>query len=128
MKKLFWIVLVSLCLLFSSQPAYAANWIWITSSDENDWYVDVDSVEYLQPDIKSAWVKICRVNGAYKLHFAAFDCSAKKMSIMAAVEYDKNGDVIDSNEYEDWNEHWIHVIPETLGKTIYKYIFDCTLQ
>ena len=118
MKKLFYLILI----LFYSNAAFAADWVFLTSSDNFNVYIDKSGVEHK----KRAWVKYESKNEMkkkfdYMLQLVIVNCADNSTALKALASY-KNGTLLDS--YEHPRPVYKSIIPESIGETILICICD----
>lgn len=86
MKKIFVLLLVMVCALFT--PVLATNFVWLSSDMTQDWYIDVDSVNVVryEPPLYTIDAVVKHVNlerGSVELQKFRFfyNINAKEMQI-----------------------------------------------
>lgn len=115
------ILLTLVLLLAVSSTCFASSWYWIgEDSSHSQWYIDNDSVE---KDFYTAlvWIKINMTDGTYTLQRGIYKHPSKEYSIQAFIEYDENGNVVDSNSrsYTSYRP----IAPGTMAEIIYYSIW-----
>ncbi len=48
------------------------------------------------------------------------DCDGRKMKPVSFIIYSKSGKVVDSYTYNDYEQEWLHVIPDSIGESFYE--------
>ncbi|MEO9279249.1 surface-adhesin E family protein [Acinetobacter sp. WA-87] len=120
MKKIF-----LLLGLLSPINCFAANWVYVTSSSNESYYVDKDYYHY---DAKNKTVEIWSKSVGKKSDGSGFYtssksldkyyCSMKKFKSIAFVEYAQSGNVTKSRDTPSANLNLI--FPETIAEGIWK--------
>lgn len=125
MKKL-----ILTCGLLTSSFGFSAEWKYATNGGQDDRAIYVDSSEY-NYDKKSnsikAWFKTdsyvddnSKVTYTRSKNLHQFSCLDNKMRLLAYVNYDKNGNVLSSNQLDGKEVRYSTVIPDTVGESIWK--------
>lgn len=130
MKNLCSVVCV-LILGAISNLSFAADWKYITYSDENLYGIDINSIsqvtEYPYQKYKKAWIKSAIQNdltkdgmtvGDYTMMLYWADCNAKTIGLKAATPYKNDGKVIPNKSFSTSYVSMKDIIPDTIGEGI----------
>lgn len=118
MKKF---LLALLAFISISCPAFAVNWVQGgTLDDGTNWYLDTESVQRTEDEVK-VWAKFEAPNGKrYTLRFTSFR-KDKTMAELSVVVYDAKGRVLASQTPPYPN--YTPVVPGSVGDYVYQLIF-----
>jgi tetratricopeptide (TPR) repeat protein len=85
------------------------------SSDGEDYYLDVKSVEFSGSGPVRLWIK---TTGKKQTETVAYeiDCKARLMTNTSTVVYDSNGKVLNTSEL---SSGWQRIVPDTIGEQLY---------
>jgi tetratricopeptide (TPR) repeat protein len=85
------------------------------STDAEEYYVDVKSVEFSAVGPVRLWIKTI---GKKETQTVAFemDCKAKLMNSTSSVTYDSNGKTLNTSEV---SSGWQRIVPDTIGERLY---------
>lgn len=72
-------------------------------------------------NVKNKKGKLIKIGGGYTLEFFKMNCSDKTYSTSDGIKYNENGDVIQTNYLESYNEK---VIPGTVMSAVCRYICE----
>jgi hypothetical protein len=72
-------------------------------------------------NVKNKKGKLIKTGGGYTLEFFKMNCSDKTYSTSDGIKYNQNGDVVQTNYYETFDEK---IIPGTVLSGVYKYICE----
>jgi len=116
-------------LIFFSIKTYSQNWEQILQSEQEEYY-------YKSNTHNTAWVKIVsekteydsdktqkkEIIDGYKMILWKFDCSGKKLGVIQAIIYSKDGESIQSYKQNEILVEMDYVVPETIGEELlYKF-------
>lgn len=120
-----------LILTFTTLNTYA-EWILMGSTDNATSYIDTESykrtgsiVRFWQLD---NFLIPQSVNGNNKFYLSSkakkeMNCNTEESLLLAIIDYsenDGNGKVVNSFQYDD--KQFRHIVPETIGHTIFKFV------
>ena len=127
MKKL----ILFLVLIFTTLNVYA-KWVFIGSVNDVMTYVDTESYKKTGSTVRfwelynfnepQSINENSQLYLSYKLK-AEVNCNTEESSTLALVYYSENdgkGKVINSFHYND--KEYTHIVPDTLGYSIYKFV------
>ena len=140
MKKIFLLAVVLLILISPTVTKAAADWVWVASDDYQTIWIDNNSIgrdsngffayfkETYSNEGQNRLIEQRRSNGFYAsgfynlsehVSFIYFKNSGrtKYYSIMGDVYYDKNGNVLVSDSWNNFD--WQRIIPDTVGEAKY---------
>ena len=140
MKKIILLLALVIILIFPIKTHATANWGWVDSDDYRTLWIDNNSIgldnngffAYFKETFSDSGVnrevemrrsRGKSVNGFYNLSnyvaFVYFKNSGriKYLSVMGIAYYDKNGNVLDSDSWNNFT--WSRIIPDTYGETMY---------
>lgn len=121
-------ILVIFLIVFSTKT-YSQNWEQILQTEQEEYF-------YKPNTRNTAWVKIVsekieydsektqkkEIIDGYKMILWKFDCSGKKIGIIQAIIYSKDGKSIQSYEQNEFLMEMSYVVPETIGEELlYKF-------
>lgn len=124
MKK----IIIAIVLFFASSSASAANWVYVGSSINYIYFFDSESVELVDSDAISAWIKSELKTGGTPVmsdgraeYSVIFKFNAKinekKKRIVSMCSYDRNHNVIFSFYEKDNIVQYSEVVPDTVSET-----------
>lgn len=128
MKQLF----VSICFLLFSFITYGQEkegWIYVGKATDGTLY-------YLKSEVVSTnkiWTMTILPNWSYKKvpyknvtvkELIQFDCGDKQMKTYQFVYYSSKGNLILSEQYEEYETMWQNSIPESMGEVIINKICE----
>ncbi len=118
MKKF---LLALLAFISISCPVFAENWVQGgTLNDGTKWYLDAESVQRTEDEVK-VWGKFEAPNGEwYALRFTSFR-KDKTMAELSMVVYDEKGRVLASQTPPYPN--YTPIVPGSVGDYVYQLIF-----
>lgn len=120
-KILFVSLIVANIMLMPS--TFAANWVWVWSTEYMTSTIDTDSIQSLDSDTKTIWAKNILTDGSFMLTQYAFRKSNRSMAEISYIGYDVDGN--QNYEYiaprEQWG--WHLVVPGTNAERLYGYVF-----
>jgi hypothetical protein len=127
-------LIIILSLFFVGHTSYCQDWVPVcTAADGGKWYikstyVKKDGFENSGDNIR-IWRKIERKkttikkNGksltytnVQKLQLIVVDCSDRKIKYVATVVYNSQGEVIDSYNFEEYEQEWNDVVPDSVDE------------
>lgn len=133
MKKL----LFTLFMLIVSTKSFSQSndeYQYVTlSSDGSTYYVHL---ELCTQDTKKFWLKIISPNktsksksgkiikkgGDFTVKYLSVDCSFKEYTIYEESNFDKNGNLISSEQFSSYDRYSERIMPGTVMSAIYKYV------
>ena len=130
-----WLILIS-----PTVTKAAADWVWVVSDDEVTTWIDNNSIgrdsngffAYFKCNYSDAgrnrYIELRRSHGkslsgyynfSHQIYFYYFQNSSgiKYFSGMGCIDYDKNGNVLDSYSWNYFD--WQRVIPDSIGEFEY---------
>lgn len=102
--------------------AQAANWAWVCKNNKMECYVDVDSIEYIQDNLKKAWVKDKRVDGTTTMTLWVINTKIKQYVLVERIYYDATGQLVKTDQIDSMTNVLQEVTPDSMGEAIYEYI------
>lgn len=129
MKKILYLMLFLTSTIAFSQSD--EDFSYVTSDvKNNDYYVYIEKTNYSTVDawikkvepiktIKNKKGKIVKTGGGHTLQFIQMNCSEREFDIKESITYNKNGEVVSSNDYPSYNNK---VVPGTVMAGILKAI------
>jgi hypothetical protein len=145
MKKLC--ILVSLFLLLLSSVASAANWQWITSTDEHGYFFDTQTVRYTTynnngwtyPETALYWMKTVYTPSSaaaiaedfgddslyatsWKVEKQRLNFSDRTLTFFGDTTYDNEAGIVIKTIYTE--PYTMNIIPDTIGEEIMEHIQD----
>ena len=120
MKNILLIIIAFISISFS----YSQEWKLINLNSENQ-------VTYIRPHSEySAWLKTIpyqvptdfakygmdKTIEGYTVRLERFDCELKKIGTLAFYYYDKDGNVLYSREYNEYEVKMSYAVPDTVGE------------
>lgn len=124
MKKIILSALLSLSIFANLQTANASNWIDCgdVRGDGTILAIDTDSIREIGMNRYAMWYKTTKEDGSYQLTQAHFDSRERAITFTSLIEYDKDGNVINSVLIPSYvyELKWAPVIPDTIGEFLYK--------
>jgi hypothetical protein len=115
MKKLIPIIIALITISFS----YSQEWeLFLTDSEGIEIYTrpHTESTAWFKTTPKQIPTKINKTIEGYTIQLVQFDCTSKKMGVLANYEYDKEGSLVNSYEYETYEVEMKYTPPETIGE------------
>lgn len=104
-----------------SVPSFATNWKYLgTDTQETMCYIDKDSIHYYK-DYAEVWEKRILQNGTETVILLRVTTN-KKLAVVQAIEYDKNGDVTFSSDYYYYPSYSM-IIPDSIGEAVYIAVY-----
>ena len=121
MKRL---VITVICMITLSYPALAADWYWINSNDTSTVYIDRDSIHKTTNTVE-LWVKVTESNYSNKYILIRYKfMHSGYYEVLQAIEYDNNGQLIASHDYQySPFETQMAIPPESIAEKIYHLIW-----
>lgn len=55
---------------------------------------------------------------AKELQLVIADCNDKKIKIITTTVYNAQGTVIDNYTYEEYEQEWIDIVPDSMGESM----------
>ncbi|PWT78857.1 MAG: hypothetical protein C5B59_00950 [Bacteroidetes bacterium] len=110
--------------------AHSQDWIYVShTSDGDKWYFRsnyLSKESFLGRDnVIKIWLKCTHkkqiinkkvYENGYTLELCAFDCKSNQVSLVTYVDYNFNGEVIDSNDAYDTG--WKYMVPGSIMETV----------
>lgn len=137
MKKIATILFLLFCLCV---PAYAVNFVSVTSYDGGLYYVDEDSIEQRKTysdEYVVAWIKLVPLGDFakeeakeykkpvdYELLLWAFNKDTKQMQSISYVIYDKKGTIIKNGSRPFNVNNYEEIIPGSVGEVVYNAVMN----
>ena len=135
MKKFSLFLLAFLMLALNVQ---ATTWVQVGDYE----YIDKDSVEYyindrgeMQFNKKTYWMKTINHDGLYKeaekiskkkISYSKdqwiADITKKSIAVKSGISYDKEGNVVSSYSFQDYELNWSPIVPESKGELWFELI------
>ena len=115
MKKLIPIIIA----LFTISFSYSQEWeLFLTDSEGLEIYTrpHTESTAWFKTTPKQIPTKINKTIEGYTIQLVQFDCTSKKMGVLANYEYDKEGSLVNSYEYETYEVEMKYSPPETIAE------------
>lgn len=120
--------LSAVVLLAMAQPALAANWVHVaTSNDGNADYIDTQSLA-VHGKYRTVWTKSVYKTpqapkyGAYDLIFEYFDCSERVSAVKSGVTYNTSGVTVTSSSATDAQLNFTPIVPESIADAESRYV------
>jgi len=88
------------------------------TSNGDDYYLDVKSVEFSGREPVRLWIKTVGKKETETIAYE-MDCKAKLMNNPSAVVYDSNGKVLNTSERSGG---WQRIVPDTFGEQMYNAV------
>jgi hypothetical protein len=85
------------------------------STDGEDYYLDVKSVEFSANEPIRLWIKTVGKKETETLAYE-MDCKGRRMNTTSIVVYDPKGKVVNSS---DVGSGWQRIVPDTIGEQLY---------
>ena len=145
-KRIYLIMLLVAAVSYASgncTVAEGVEWKSYGSSSVNDYEYDMQSVTYHAEDVVRVWSKDSVKNEegrllllrereklgldtkgydqySYTLYFVEMQCSTKESTLIALHDYNKNGIVLFSEEYQHMN--WRNIVPGSQADQLYRIV------
>mgnify|MGYP003612081612 CR=1 FL=1 len=97
----------------------AETWKFITGTDSEKSYVDIDSIVKIERDGVLFWTKITREDGSYALLRSAM-WPDRTLRMKTSIEYDNLGKYISTDRRETSGD----IIPGSVGERTWKFFFQ----
>lgn len=140
MKKIILLSALLIILIFPVKINAAANWIWVYSDDYRTLWIDNNSIgrdsngffayfAWTYSDAgRNKFIEERRSHGlsvsgyynlSHSINFVYFTNSGviRYSSLMGYIDYDKNGNILDSWSTNNFN--WQRIIPDSHAETMY---------
>lgn len=140
MKKVYLLIIT---LLFLSIPAFATNWYQL----QDKIYIDLDSIQPYnaqfglsnnQTNTYIFWSKELNTNSNtfkdieniyhkkfwFVMNREVINCNNQTMGLTSYADYDLNGNVLGSHEYDNYQIKWYSIVPDTISNLFYNIV--CT--
>ena len=127
------VILIGLA-IFGNIEAWGADWKLLGTTEESEFFYDTASIVRPSGNIIRVWVRhIYNEKGVntwvkklgeqfenldYCLELVEFDCPKRKMRLLSAHYYSKDGNIIQSSEFP--KPSWWSVRPEKIDGSLYK--------
>lgn len=120
MKKLLSTLIIAGVLFATAPICEASNWVYVTSYNKMDCYIDTDSIQDIDETTKAAWFNITRTDGKSQKQLVFFNKDKRALSMVSYITYNKKGVVI--NSYTSHNPYivWEPIAPDTTGALMYE--------
>ncbi len=106
--------------IFKGIPNFAdtvARWRLLgTSTNGQENYVDVKSVEFPGKAPARLWVKTVNKNKAYTDQFFEIDCPTRRINLTSTAQYDKDEHSLSNSQAISG---WQRIVPDTMGEQLY---------
>lgn len=98
------------------------GWRLVGETDTDLTYYNSDKERCMDGGILKIWIKRTHRNtdSKYGLVLYELKCKTDELRVKSITEYDKNGHVLQSDEYSDIS--WSDVIPDSMGEAIMKAV------
>jgi tetratricopeptide (TPR) repeat protein len=104
-------------------PEYAESidrWRLFASSPKSEHYLDIKDVEYAQNNVIEFWTKEIVTESQNNIAFTkqhwSIRCSSKTIKLDSSIDYDPDGNVINTTNGGGWQQ----IVPDTFGEVLYK--------
>jgi len=130
----FGFILFIIGIIFGYSEAWGADWKLLGTTEESEFFYDTASIVRPSGNIIRVWVThIYNEKGVntwvkklgeqfenldYCLELVEFDCPKRKMRLLSAQYYSKDGNIIQSLEFD--KPSWWFVRPEKIDGSLYK--------
>lgn len=129
-------LLIALALLFFGHTSFGQDWIYVSSDKDGDkWYIKSTYVKkdgfgnagdnikiWTKKELKKTTVKkggkTLTYTNAKELQLIIVDCTDRRIKIVTTTVYNSQGKSVDSYTYEEYEQEWMDVVPDSMGEVM----------
>lgn len=112
-------------------PAVASNWWWTSSTGKSSGrtfgFIDADTIRETETNKKTVWQATWyerpqATQESYTKFLYSYDCSNQSAALLSWVDYDRDGDVLNSKSYSPYTLTYEPVVPDTVGDSYFQFV------